>query len=405
MMKGSGTDTEWCMNAALESFNFRPLVSNWHEFRAGDVLLRADYGDISAYHGGRYPAGTALGQKALRLAHALLFPDGGTFERGKCSVETPFAGKGFEDAVETVLRCTSLNRYKFDLDMPVPEGVIPAPVRGKFFYRFSQEDGCVELAVKPGLVPEEFYRISEDLHFKRVPPEAEEQALELRRKIEAALLALDPSDIFDVYAHKTHKSEPESQSVKPPTLEDDFRLSLDDWGGRYEVGIEQLRRYHGDEALCGLCLSWSLVRQWTRMEETQGNGKDGLPRRSVSVTSGAWGKGIQDAFEFLFRGTDGRVVFDMAWGDGTPAPKVMPGGGAFVFQCSRPSPPKPKEPGSAKTFVLKEEAVPKEYLKLCRAKNENPGSFKEEKARKSLQLEFARNILATPEPFEVCDWI
>ena len=227
------------------------------EFRAGsdtDVSLWADYHDISAYHGGRYPAGTALGQKALELAHSLLFPEGGCFVRGECSLETPFAGKGFEDALEMVLRCTSLGRYTLDLDMPVPPGTVPAPVRGKFFYRFSQGDGYAELAVKPGLVPEEFYKISEDLHWKRVPPEAEEQALELRRKIEAALMALDPVDIFDVHGHKPCTSiSQKAHREAAPSLTDDFRLRLDDYG-EYLVGIEQLRRYHGNTSLCGLYL-------------------------------------------------------------------------------------------------------------------------------------------------------
>jgi hypothetical protein len=248
--------------------------------------------------------------------------------------------------------------------------------------------------VKPGLVPEEFYRISADLHFKRVPPEAEERALELRRKIEAALLALDPADIFNVHTHKMRDVPPSGPLLDPPELKDDFRLLLRDYG-RSEVGIEQLRRYHGNESLCGLCLAWSLVRQWARME---GNVKDGLPRRSVEIKSGAFGSGIRDAFEFLFRGGDERVVFDLAWGDGTAAPKVMPGSGAFAFQFSRPS-----LPGPARTFTLKEEAAPKEYLRLCRLKKENPGGFKEEKARAALQLEFARRVLADPEPFEVRD--
>ena len=368
------------------------------EFRAGDVSLRADYDDISAYHGGRYPAGTALGQKALQLARSLLFPKGGGFVRGDFSVKTPFAGKGFEDALEMVLRCASLNRYEVDLDMPVPQETVPAPVRGKFFYRFSQEDGCAELAVKPGLVPEEFYKISEDLHFGRIPPEAEGRALELRRKIEAALLALEPTDIFDVHTHRICEAFPgDDVPSEPPALEDGFFLHLNDYG-KYTVGIEQLRRYHGNEMLCGLCLSWELIRQWVRME---GYEKGGLPRRSVEVKSGALGKGIRDALEFLFRGTDGRIALDPAWGDAiSAAPKVMPGSGAFVFRLSLAALAEP--PAKAyRTFILKEKAVPKEYLPRCRVKNENPGEFKEEKARKALQLDFARRVLADSYPFEL----
>ncbi|MDR1378086.1 MAG: hypothetical protein LBJ36_03450 [Synergistaceae bacterium] len=365
------------------------------EFRAGDVSLQADYRDIAAYHGGRYPAGTVLGYKAMRLAHSLLFPHGGCFVRGRCSVETPFTGKGFKDAVEMVLRCASLDRYVLDLDMPVPQGTVPAPVRGKFFYRFSQEDGYVELAVKPRLVPEEFYKISEDLHFKRIPPEAEARALELRRKLEAALLALDPIDIFDVYAHRICGTLPSDVRSELPILKDDFRLCLNDYG-EYTVGIEQLRRYHGNTSLCGLCLAWSLVRQWVRMEgNIKGNEERGLPRRAVHAKSGALGDGIQDALEFLFRGRDDRVAVDPAWGDGTPAPKVMPGSGAFAFRLSLPE--------SSRMFTLKEKAVPKEYLRLCRIRGENPAEFKDEEVIKTLQLEFACRVLDDPEPFEVLE--
>jgi hypothetical protein len=362
------------------------------------ILLRADYDDISAYHGGRYPAGTALGQKALELAHSLLFPQGGCFVRGECSLETPFAGKGFEDALEMVLRCTSLGRYTLDLDMPVPQGTLSAPVKGKFFYRFSQGDGFAELAVKPGLVPEEFYKVTEDLHRGKVT--AEDQALELRRKIEDALMALDPDEIFDVHGHRPLIPQ-EVPRDTPPHLKDDFRLRLVDYG-EYAVGIEQLRRYHGNRSLCGLCLAWSLIRQWARME-----GWDELPRRSVHVRSGALGDGISDALEFLFRGKDGRVVVDTAWGDATPAPKVMPGSGAFAFQLSLPSHNNSPEdsignscPQPSRTFILKEKAVPKEYLRLSRIHNENPGEFREHETRKALQLEFACAILEENEPFE-----
>ena len=119
-----------------------------------------------------------------------------------------------------------------------------------------------------------------------------------------------------------------------------------------------------------------------------------MPRRSVKVKSGALGDGIRDAFEFLFRGKDGRVVVDTVWGDGTSAPKVMPGSGAFVFQLSSGH-------GPSRTLVLKEKAVPREYLRLSRIYSENPAEFKENEARKALQLEFARCALKEPELFDV----
>jgi hypothetical protein len=312
------------------------------------------------------------------------------FVRGECLVETPFAGKGFQDAVEMVLRCSALGRYKLDLNMPVPEGTVPAPIRGKFFYRFSQGDGYAELALKPGLVPEEFYKATENLHFKKIA--TEENALRLRRTLEAALLNLNPRDVFNVHGCQPCAALPAELS-EAPVLRDDFRLHLADYG-EYDVGIEQLRRYHGDGSLCGLCLAWALVRQWVRGEGKGLERKDGLPRRGVKVKIGALGNGVDDAFEFLFRTQDdGRAVVDLAWSNGTPAPKVMPGGGAFAFQIASPG-EKPQ------TFMLREKMVPREYLRLCEIKNENPGAFQEEKNWKALQVDFARRILEDPEPFE-----
>lgn len=50
-------------------------------------------------------------------------------------------------------------------------------------------------------------------------------------------------------------------------------------------------------------------------------------------------------------------------------------------------------------LILKDEFVPHEYFRLCAKKNADPENFREEADRKKLQLEFARRMLETPEPF------
>lgn len=350
--------------------------------------MSAGYEDMTSYHGGRYPAGTALAYKALLLAKDLLFPDGAFFVRGKCSIETAFAGLGFLDAIEMVLRCSSLGLYRVDTEMPAPDGTPLAPVRGKFFYRFIQEDGVLELTVKPNLVPQEFYRATEDLHSGKI--KSEDGPMALRRTVESALLSLDPTDIFDVRALKpcTVKT---AEPVAAPSLDDPSRLVLEDFDS-YKIGIRQLQRYHGDQAVCGLCLTWALARQWAK---TVFKG-DPVPRRKVSVKVGASGKGIDDAIEFLFRlsGTE-RSTIDLRWGKEMNAPEVLPGAGFFAFQISMAD--------TKRAFVLKEDLVPREYLRLCAIKAANPSSFKEETERKKLQYEFASRMLLESEPFQVQD--
>lgn len=356
-------------------------------FETGSVRLHADYGDIEAFHGGRYPAGTALGFKALSLARTLLFPEGGTFVRERCRIETPFPGGGFRDAAEMVLKSVSQDRYRLDPKLPIPDGVVPAPVEGRFFFRFLQDGGRAAFSLRPGLVPEEFYSVTEDLHHGRGDPEeTEARALELRRRIASAILALDPSELFLV--HEAQAAEVSPEGAEPPALEDGGSLTLTD-RETYSVTVESLRRYHGDAALCGLCLVWSLVRQFGRAA-----GLGAFERRAVGVTAGARGAGILDGLEYLFRGfDDGRAVFDFGWAEGLGAPRAPMRSGAFAFRLALPG----RVPA---TFVLKGEHVPHEYFALCERKAAEGSAFSEEPRRRALQLEFARRALGEPELFE-----
>jgi hypothetical protein len=355
---------------------------------ADGVLLDSCYKDITAYHGGRYPAGTALAYQALSLAQELMFPDGGFFERGKCSVETAFMGSGFMDAVEMILRCRSLGLYKADPEITAPEGTPPAPVTGKFFYRFIQRDGVVELALKPGIVPQEFYEATEDLHAGRIL--SEDGVLKLRRDIEKTILSMDPGDIFDVHTQMPCTAD-SGEGQEPPSLKDENSLLIEDYG-EFLVNAGQLRRYHGDESLCGLCLAWALVRQWAA---EHGFSKKPIPRGKVTIKSGASGKGIDDAMEFLFRISGGnRYSVDTQWGESLRAPEVLPGAGFFIFGLSL-------EDSSRDIFILRDELVPRDYLMLCKARAENPRDFKEAATLKSLQRCFARQILSEAAPFRI----
>jgi hypothetical protein len=354
------------------------------------ILFAADYEDITTYHGGRYPAGTILGYKAMSLASGLLFPEGGAFERGSCSVETSFTGTGFMDAIEMVLRCRSLGLYSANPEMPVPEGTPPAPVRGSCFFKFAQKDGEVELILRPGLIPDEFYRATEDLSSGRI--HSEDEVLRLRRDIEAALLPVHPSEIFDVHRVRPCSADL-AERMAPPPIEDDFTVRILDYG-EFKADVERTRRYHGDDSLCGLCLTWSLIKQWVTAKPIFR--ENPVHRMKLAVKSGAFGRGIDDALEFLFR-TSGspRLSVDTGWGADMGVPdalEVLPGAGFFVFGLSYGG-------SHQDIFTLREDLVPREYLDLCRLKSEHLGDFREMPALKSLQRDFANRVLSEPEPF------
>jgi hypothetical protein len=166
---------------------------------------------------------------------------------------------------------------------------------------------------------------------------------------------------------------------------DDFRVEIRG-GATSEVGFEDLARSHDGGSWCGLCLIWALVRQYCRA-----TGANTISREECEIRLGAWGDGIRDAVEFLFGPVDDRrVVLDKSLGGKVDAPDA-PDDGSFAFRIV--------SPGGSGTFVLKEEAVPHEYLRLCEEKNKNPRVFEEEASRKRLQLEFARDLLRRSEPF------
>lgn len=174
-----------------------------------------------------------------------------------------------------------------------------------------------------------------------------------------------------------------------PLLKDDFRLALQD-ELLYEVGVEELIHYHGGHSVCGVCLLWSLVRQFCRLSDTKV-----LPRRSVELVMGADGKGIRDGVEFLFRAfEEGRAHFDPHFGESLNAPVAPSNAGSFVFRLSLPE-------TKGFTFVLKEKFVPVEYFRLCEKKNAAPRSFGEEAERKRLQLDFARLMLLEEQAFDL----
>jgi hypothetical protein len=264
---------------------------------------------------------------------------------------------------------------------------LPAPGGGKFFYRFRQDEGCAELTLKPGLVPKEFYDATEALSSGKA--KSEEYCLFLRRVVEAALLPLPPSEIFDVARRETCEP-PDSPPETAGDISRGFSLTLGDFGiFRAELG--DAIAYHGGDSLCGVCLSWALARQWLSAL----GGADAeipVPRREIFLETAAQGAGILDAFEFLFRTSgDGRTG---ELKSSVKAPEVLPGAGSFAFAISMGG-------GGRKIFALRENMVPRDYLRLCQRRIESPHTFADGETLKALREDFARSMLNEPEPFEV----
>jgi hypothetical protein len=133
-------------------------------------LLRFTFADLMAYHGGGSPGGVAQAYKVLERALPLLSPDGPT-ERREITIRTPFPGPGARDAFEMVTRAITGDRYVVDRDLARPD---LGRIREEFVFQLSYRSRTVTLAIREGLVRQDFYDLlhtdartsGQDAHFE-----------------------------------------------------------------------------------------------------------------------------------------------------------------------------------------------------------------------------------------------
>lgn len=118
--------------------------------------LTYSFVDLEKYHGFNAPAGIATAMKVMEKALPLLSSDG-YIERRELRFETCFAGPGVKDAIEMMTRAVSDNRYIIDDALNEPHK--GKGYRGKFFFRIFYRDKQVELILRDGILPFEFFEL------------------------------------------------------------------------------------------------------------------------------------------------------------------------------------------------------------------------------------------------------
>jgi hypothetical protein len=147
--------------------------------------------DLLRYSGPGSPAGVALAFQAMTLTFPLLDPTA-PIERRAVSIETAFRGPGARDGFELVTRAVTEDRYRVTADLERPE-------RGKtlaqFVFRIRYPDRALTLLVRAGVVSDDFvaYAGKEDR-----TPEEEHHFIALKAAHADAVLAADPSEVFEV---------------------------------------------------------------------------------------------------------------------------------------------------------------------------------------------------------------
>lgn len=154
-------------------------------------VLRFALDDLMRYHGPGSPGGVAHGFKVLERALPLLDPDG-PCERRELVVATAFGGPGARDAFEIVTRAVTGDRFTLDPGLA-------RPARGRamerFVFRLGYRDRSVTLAVREGIVGDEFIDLA------RTDPRSAEQEQrldELKADMAERVMGAAATDVYDV---------------------------------------------------------------------------------------------------------------------------------------------------------------------------------------------------------------
>ncbi len=159
------------------------------------------YEEILAYHGGAMPGGVALAFRMLQWIFndvLKIIP-----EKGQCGFYSGLGenGRGIIDTVTLVLGVKEHESLRLDKAYSLDKTGPLAPGGGRYYFEFSYQDTLVQLAVKDGAIPEEFFRCSAEMHRKRTNgepiSEAETAHLQkLREELSYAILAADSDALF-----------------------------------------------------------------------------------------------------------------------------------------------------------------------------------------------------------------
>ncbi|HVE46719.1 MAG TPA: hypothetical protein VNA57_08245 [Acidimicrobiales bacterium] len=152
--------------------------------------ISISFDDLLRYHGRSSIGGVAHAFKAMERAFPLLSP-GQPPERYDITVESGFPGGGARDAFEMVTRAVTGDRYGVAPELAGPE--VPEAPGGRFFFRLGYRGTVVDLALRHGLVPEEFLQVA----CKEAPTHDEiHRAQQLKEEMADRLLSLPAAEVY-----------------------------------------------------------------------------------------------------------------------------------------------------------------------------------------------------------------
>lgn len=167
------------------------------------TIMTFTYEEILENHGGEMPGGVALAFRMLQWVFDDILKT--IPERGMCSFYSGLGrnGRGIMDTVKQVLGVMEDQSLRLDSEYSLDKPGPAAPGGGRYYFEVGCGEKLVKLAVKDGVVPEEFFRCSAETHRKRLAGEkiSEEEIAHLQKlrvDISRVILNADRRDLFRV---------------------------------------------------------------------------------------------------------------------------------------------------------------------------------------------------------------
>jgi len=165
------------------------------------IILEIGFEDLLKYHGRFYIGGVALAFKLLELGFRELVPDA-TPDRELIGFTSGLGlhGPGVIDAVEMVTRARTRGQLITDTNsIQGKPGIIAPDGTGKYYFEVSYGETKIGVAVKPGIIPDEFMELSRKNHAEIITEAEKIRLQEVKECLAAEIVASAPEKLFEVY--------------------------------------------------------------------------------------------------------------------------------------------------------------------------------------------------------------
>jgi hypothetical protein len=165
------------------------------------VVLEIGFDDLLKYHGRFYIGGVALAFKVLELGFRELVPNS-TPDRELIGFTTGLGlhGPGVIDAVEMATRAKTRGTLNVDTQLVQGKpGIIAPDGVGKYYFEVHYGEAKIGLAVKQGVIPEEFMELSRKIHAETITDAEKIRLQEVKESMAAEIIVSPPEKLFDTY--------------------------------------------------------------------------------------------------------------------------------------------------------------------------------------------------------------